>query len=101
MDNYVERMSEDKVFPLRRAISALLLPSLISGADLGAWPDCWVSAEYLHSSILRKRSDTITPPRPADSFQRMKKEDLIHQDKSPSQVAKTRKLLKGKKYREI
>jgi len=32
--------------PLRRATSALLLPFLIFGPDLGAWPDCWVFVEF-------------------------------------------------------
>jgi len=43
---------------------ALLLPFLTSGADLGMWPDCRVSVEFLHSPIPRKGSGsaTITPP---------------------------------------
>jgi len=28
----------------------------ISGPDLGAWPDCWVSVELLHAPITRKGS---------------------------------------------
>jgi len=31
--------------------SAPLLPLLTSGPDLGAWPDCWVSVEFLHAPI--------------------------------------------------
>jgi len=30
----------------------LLLPTLISGPNLGAWPDCWVSAEFLCTPIF-------------------------------------------------
>jgi len=34
---------------------------LISGPDLGAWSDCWVSVEFLHAPFPRKRSGrTIT-----------------------------------------
>jgi len=39
---------------------ALLLPFLTSGPNLGAWPDCWVSVEFLHALILRKRSGSTT-----------------------------------------
>jgi len=37
---------------------ALLLLFLISGPGLGAWPNCWVSAKFLHTPILR----VISPP---------------------------------------
>jgi len=36
----------------------LLLSLLISGPDLGAWPDCWVSVEFLHAPIPRKGMQT-------------------------------------------
>jgi len=31
-----------------------------SGPDLGAWPDCWISVEFLHAPILRKGSGSTT-----------------------------------------
>jgi len=40
--------------------SAQVLPFLNSGANLGAWPDCWVSVEFLHAPIPRKGSDSTT-----------------------------------------
>jgi len=40
--------------------SALHLPFLTSGPDLGAWPDCWVSMEFLHALIPRKGSGSTT-----------------------------------------
>jgi len=41
--------------------SWVLLPFLTSGPDLGAWPDCWVSTEFLRTPIPRKLSgSTIT-----------------------------------------
>jgi len=43
--------------------SALLLPSLTSGPDLGARPDCWVSVEFLHATIPRKGSGSTTTTR--------------------------------------
>jgi len=36
------------------------LPFLTSGPDLGAWPDCWVSVEFLHALIPRKGSGSTT-----------------------------------------
>jgi len=40
---------------------SLVLPSfLTSGPDIGAWPNCWVSVEFLHASIPRKRSGSTT-----------------------------------------
>jgi len=39
--------------------SAPLLPFLTSGTDLVAWPDCWVSVEWLHPSLGRGR---VAPP---------------------------------------
>ena len=32
----------------------------IYGPDLGVWPDCWVSAEFLRAPILRKGSGSTT-----------------------------------------
>ena len=32
----------------------------IYGPDLGVWPDCWVSAEFLRPPIPRKRSGSTT-----------------------------------------
>ena len=32
----------------------------IYGPDLGVWPDCWVSAEFLHAPIPRKGSGSTT-----------------------------------------
>jgi len=47
--------------PLRMPPSlALLLPTLISGLDLGAWPDCWVFAEFLQVPSLGRGSTTTT-----------------------------------------
>jgi len=47
---------------LSGAPSSALLPFLTSDPDLGAWPDCWVSVEFLHTPIPRKGlgSTTIT-----------------------------------------
>jgi len=38
----------------------LLFPFLTSALDLGAWPDCWVSVEFLHAPISRKGSGNTT-----------------------------------------
>jgi len=32
----------------------LLPPFLTSGPDLGVWPDCWISTEFLRALIPRK-----------------------------------------------
>ena len=47
--------------PLRKSIfgSSLSLFS-IYGPDLGVWPDCWVSAEFLRAPIPRKGSGSTT-----------------------------------------
>jgi len=43
------------------APSLALLPFFTSaGPDLGAWPDCWVSVEFLHGPIPRKGSGSTT-----------------------------------------
>jgi len=39
---------------------ALFLPFLTSGPDFGAWPDCWVSVEFLLAPIPRKGSGSTT-----------------------------------------
>jgi len=39
---------------------ALLLPFFTSNPDLGAWPDCWVSVEFLYVPIPRKGSGSTT-----------------------------------------
>jgi len=39
---------------------ALLLPFLTSVPDLGAWPDYWVSVEFLHAPIPRRASGSTT-----------------------------------------
>ena len=47
--------------PLRKSIFGSFL-SLFSiyGPDLGVWPDCWVSAEFLRAPIPRKGSGSTT-----------------------------------------
>jgi len=37
--------------PLRRAILGTTFSIFDLGPDLGAWPDCWVSVEFLHAPI--------------------------------------------------
>jgi len=37
-----------------------LLPVLTSGPNLGVWPDCWVSAEFLRAPIPGKGSGSTT-----------------------------------------
>jgi len=45
----------------RVTASAAKLQLLTFGPDLGAWPDCWVSVEFLYAPIPRKgSSSTIT-----------------------------------------
>jgi len=39
---------------------ALLFSIFDSGPDLGAWSDCWVSREFLHTAIPRKGSGSTT-----------------------------------------
>jgi len=46
--------------PLGMPSLALLLPFLTSGPDLGTWPDCWVSVDFLRALILRKGSGITT-----------------------------------------
>jgi len=64
IDIYLSHMSDERrtstslrIVPHLRLSGApslaLLLPFLTSGPDLGAWPDCWVSVEFLHAAISR------------------------------------------------
>ena len=57
-------ISSSTVLPLNPFVnlsSALLSLFSIYGPDLGVWPDCWVSAEFLRAPIPRKGSgSTIT-----------------------------------------
>jgi len=46
--------------PLRRAIFGITSSIFDLWPDLGAWPDCWVSVEFLHDPIARKGSGSIT-----------------------------------------
>jgi len=54
---------------LRRAIfgTTVLLPFLTSGTDLGVWPDCWVSVEFLRAPIPWKGYGGTTTPSPRAS----------------------------------
>ena len=45
--------------PLRKSIFGSSL-FLTYGPDLGVWPDCWVSAEFLCAPISRKGSGSTT-----------------------------------------
>jgi len=49
---------------------------LTSGPELEAWPDCWVSVEFLHAAIHRKGSDSTTT-RLIQSCQALKLNSLI------------------------
>ena len=62
-------ISSSTVLPLNPFVNLSLGPLfllLIYGPDLGVWPDCWVSAEFLRALIPRKGSGstttTHTPP---------------------------------------
>jgi len=46
--------------PPNRLESLFHFPFLTSGTDLGAWPNCWVSVEFLHAPIPRKGSGSTT-----------------------------------------
>jgi len=48
-----------------------LLPFLTSGADLGVWPDCWVSAEYLQAQSLGRNQVAPLPPPPKPVVRRV------------------------------
>ena len=56
-------ISSSTVLPLNPFVNLSLAPLflfLIYGPDLGVWPDCWVSAEFLRAHILRKGSGSTT-----------------------------------------
>ena len=56
-------ISSSAVLPLNPFVNLSLAPlSLFSifGPDLGVWPDCWVSAEFLRAPIPRKGSGSTT-----------------------------------------
>ena len=46
--------------PLRKSIFGSSLSILDLCPDLGVWPDCWVSAEFLRAPIPRKGSGSTT-----------------------------------------
>jgi len=48
----------DRITTLRRQNVGTLC--LTFGPDLGAWPECWVSVEFLHAFIPRKGSGSST-----------------------------------------
>jgi len=62
-DNYPEGPGHPVAPQSSPPSSAPLLSFLTSGPDLGGWPDCWVSVEYLHAPIPRKRSGSTTTRR--------------------------------------
>ena len=56
-------MSSSTVLPLNPFANLSLAPIslfLTYGPDLGVWPDCWVSAEFLRAAIPRKGSGSTT-----------------------------------------
>ena len=56
-------ISSSTVLPLNLFVNLFLAPLslfLFYGPDLGVWPDCWVSAEFLHPPIPRKGPDSLT-----------------------------------------
>ena len=56
-------ISSSIVLPLNPFANLSLAPLFlfsIYGPDLGVWPDCWVSAEYLHAAVPRKGSGSTT-----------------------------------------
>ena len=59
-------ISSSTVLPLNPFVNLFLAPLflfLTYGPDLGVWPDCWVSAEFLRSPIPRKGSGCTTTTR--------------------------------------
>jgi len=91
---------------LSGAPSSAPLPFLTSGADLGAWPNCWVSVEFFHVPIPRKGSGStattmtlggggqmigpfgklVSPFRPTDSVEG---QGLHHHDKATRHCCRT------------
>ena len=60
-------ISSSTVLPLNLLVSlslASLSLFLTYGPDLGVWPDCWVSAEFLRAPIPRKGRVVPPPPPP-------------------------------------
>ena len=56
-------ISSSTVLPMNPIVNPSLAPIslfLIYGPDLGVWPDCWVSAEFLRAPIPRKGSGSTT-----------------------------------------
>ena len=56
-------ISSSTVLPMNPIVNPSLAPIslfLIYGPDLGVWPDCWVSAEFLCAPIPRKGSGSTT-----------------------------------------
>ena len=56
-------ISNSTVLPLNPFVNLSLAPLslfLVNGSDLGVWPDCWVSAEFLRAPIPRKGSGSTT-----------------------------------------
>ena len=56
-------ISSSTVLPLNPFVNLSLAPLslfLTCGPDFGVWPDCWVSAEFLRTPILRKGSRSTT-----------------------------------------
>ena len=56
-------ISSSTVLPLNPFVNLSLAPLslfLIYGPDLDVWPDCWVSAEFLHAPVPRKGSGSTT-----------------------------------------
>ena len=56
-------ISSSTVMPLNPFANLSLVPLslfLTYGPDLGVWPDCWVSAEFLRAPIPRKGSSSTT-----------------------------------------
>ena len=59
-------VSFSTVLPLNLFVNLSLAPLslfLTYGANLGVWPDCWVSAEFPRVPISRKGSGDTTSPR--------------------------------------
>ena len=56
-------ISSSTVLSLNLFVNLSLAPLslfLTNGPDLGVWPDCWVSAEFLRAPIPRKGSGSTT-----------------------------------------
>ena len=74
-------ISSSIVLPLNPFVNLSLVPlSLFSiyGPDLGVWPDCWASAEFLRAPIPRKGSGSTTTTTTIYSLTRTSKMDLFN-----------------------